>query len=80
MFFEADDTRLLRRVSVAMVCTNLEEPLLRRATRFLEHSMWLARFPHRSVLTIHDVGECEGLRFVASEVIAGETIRERLER
>jgi len=79
-FFEADDTRMLRPVMIAVVRPGEKENEVRRAQRFLEHSMWLARFPHRNILTIHDVGEWEGLRFVVSEALPGETIRERLER
>lgn len=80
VWFEADDTRLLRRVTVSVLCPDLDEPLARRAGRVLEHSLWLARFPHRNVLTIHDVGEAEGLKFIVSEAIQGETLRERLLR
>ncbi|MEP0765846.1 MAG: protein kinase [Fimbriimonadia bacterium] len=80
VWFEADDTRLLRRVTVAVLCPDLDDTLARRAGRVLEHSLWLARFPHRNVLTIHDVGEADGLKFIVSEAVHGETLRERLQR
>jgi hypothetical protein len=82
VFFEANDERLLRKVLLAVVrpAGDEDEHDGTRAQRFLEHSMWLARFPHRNIVTIHDVGEYDGLRFVVSEALPGETLRERLDR
>lgn len=79
-FFEADDTRLLRRVLVGIVRPSEHPDTAARGQKLLEHSMWLARFPHRNILTVHDVGEYAGLRFVVSEALPGETLRERLVR
>ncbi|MCR6679434.1 protein kinase, partial [Escherichia marmotae] len=33
---------------------------------------------HPNILTIHEIGEAEGHRFIATEFIEGHTLRERL--
>ena len=48
--------------------------------RFSREARALARLRHPNIVTVFDVGEHEGLPFMAMEYIDGETLRERLVR
>ena len=48
--------------------------------RFLEEGRKLARLQHAGVVRVHDVGHDAGRCFIVSELIAGETLADRLER
>lgn len=48
--------------------------------QFLQEGRKLARLQHAGVVRVHDVGHDAGRCFIVSELIAGETLAERLER
>jgi serine/threonine protein kinase/TolB-like protein len=74
----AEDTKLHRRVCLKFI-----------SRRFTSNPEWLQRFElearaasvlnHPNILTIHEIGEAEGHPFIATEFIAGQTLRERLD-
>jgi eukaryotic-like serine/threonine-protein kinase len=73
----AQDTKLHRRVCLKFL-----------SARFTENPEWLRRFEQEAraasalnnpnILTIYEIGEAEGRRFIATEFIEGQTLRERL--
>src|SRR5688572_20788371 len=50
-----------------------------RVRRFVQEAKAASALNHPNILTIHEIGNFEGARFIASEFVEGETLRERLE-
>ena len=51
-----------------------------RLGRFLHEARAASALDHPNILTIHEVGDHDGSRFLVSEFVEGETVRQRLER
>jgi serine/threonine-protein kinase len=75
----AEDTRLGRRVALKILPPDFtsDEDRLRR---FEQEALAASSLNHPNIITIHEVGIEQGLRFIASEFIEGETIRQILAR
>lgn len=70
----AEDTRLGRRVAVKL----LTSPMTRNedaVRRFTQEAHAASALNHPNIVTVHDIGECDGERFLVMEWIAGETMR-----
>ncbi len=77
--YRAKDTRLDREVAVKV----LSERLANNAdalARFEREAKSVAALSHPNILAIHDVGHEGGIDFVVTELLEGETLRERLRR
>jgi len=77
--YRARDTRLGREVAVKV----LPEALARdpeRIARFEKEARALAALSHPNVLAVHDVGRTGDVGWVVTELLEGETLRERLLR
>jgi serine/threonine protein kinase/TolB-like protein len=74
----AEDVRLRRKVAIKMLAPELTRD--ERGLRRFEHEAHAASaLNHPNILTIHEFGQSdEGLHFIASEFIEGETLSERL--
>lgn len=75
--YRARDTRLKRDVAIKI----LPEKLVRddaAIERFMREAYAASALNHPNILTIYDIGEFEKIRFIATEFVEGETIRERL--
>ncbi|MBK8100255.1 MAG: alpha/beta fold hydrolase [Planctomycetes bacterium] len=74
----AEDEHLGRQVAVKVL-----------AERWTRDPAWLSRFVaeartagslnHPNILTVHDVGEAAGTHFIATEFVAGQTLRQKLQ-
>ncbi len=73
----AEDTRLGRRVALKILPEpfNSDEARLRR---FEQEARAASALNHPNIITIHEVGSEEGIRFISTEFIEGETVRQRL--
>lgn len=73
----AEDTSLGRRVALKLLPEqfNSDEDRLRR---FEQEARSASALNHPNIITIHEVGSDEGARFIATEFIEGETVRQRL--
>jgi eukaryotic-like serine/threonine-protein kinase len=75
----AHDIELERDVALkilgADVSTNAQ-----RMQRFIQEAKTASALNHPNIITIHEVGQAEGLRFIATEYIKGENLRQRLLR
>ncbi len=73
----AEDTELERLVALKVlplaVASNTE-----RVRRFVQEAKAASALNHPNILTIYEIGQIDGSRFIASEFIKGETLRERL--
>jgi eukaryotic-like serine/threonine-protein kinase len=73
----AEDTKLHRRVSLKFLSTNFTKDD-QRLRRFEQEARAASALNHPNILTIHEIGEAAGHRFIATEFIEGQTLRERL--
>src|ERR1035438_8913031 len=75
--YRAHDTRLNRDVAVKILpATFSSDP--ERLQRFAQESRAAAALNHPNILSIFDIGEAQGAPYVVSELLEGETLRDRL--
>ena len=75
----AQDTRLLRQIAVKILPAEFAaDPL--RVERFAQEARAAGALNHPNVLVIHDTGMHNGVPYIASEYLQGETLRDRLYR
>ena len=75
----AEDSRLHRRVALKLLSVYFASDDERLA-RFQREARTASALNHPNILTIHEVGEAEGVRFIATEFIDGQTIQELIAR
>lgn len=73
----AEDTKLHRKVSLKFLSTNLAQDH-ERMQRFEHEARAISALNHPNILTIHEISESDGHRFIVTELIEGQTLRERL--
>src|SRR5271154_1469291 len=75
--FRARDTRLKREVAIKVLpqATSLDPERLRR---FEHEALATAALDHPNILAVFDIGTNEGSPYVVSELLEGESLRERL--
>jgi len=76
--YRARDTRLAREVAVKVLpasYSNNQE----RLHRFEQEARAAGALNHPNILSIHDIGTENGLPYVVSELLEGETLRERMD-
>jgi TolB-like protein/Flp pilus assembly protein TadD len=73
--YRARDPRLGRDVAIKVIAANPDPDLLARFERETRATAGLA---HPNIVTIYDVGTHEGLPFLVSELLEGETLGRRL--
>jgi Tol biopolymer transport system component len=75
--YRARDTRLNRTVALKIVHTRSNTEALRRR---LEHeARAVSALNHPNIVTIHDVGEQDGVPYFVTEFVAGESLRKLLD-
>jgi serine/threonine-protein kinase len=75
----AQDTRLNRKVAIKFLSEELSHDQT-HLQRFLQEAQAASAFNHPNIITIHEIGQFEDSQFIATEYIAGETLRQRLSR
>src|SRR5262245_18105760 len=75
----AQDSRLARKVALKLLRSELtmDQDRLRR---FRREAQAASALNHPNILTIHDIGEADSIRFMATEFIEGATLRQRISR
>ncbi len=77
--YRARDSRLGREVAIKVLpeqLANNSEAL----ARFEKEAKAVAALSHPNILVLFDVGEHEGIHYAVTELLAGETLRERINR
>ena len=75
--YRARDTRLLRDVALKVLpasFTNDQE----RLRRFEQEARAVAALNHPNIVSVYDVGESGGVHYIVSELLEGETLRQRI--
>ena len=75
--FRAKDTRLGRDVAVKVLPASFASDA-DRLHRFEQEARAVATLDHPNVLVVHDVGAYEGQPWIVTELLDGESLRERL--
>lgn len=75
----AEDTNLGRRVALKILPEQFNEDE-DRLRRFEQEARAASALNHPNIITIHEVGRDAGMRFIATEFIEGETVRQILKR
>src|SRR5262245_46869362 len=77
--YRAEDTRLRREVAIKVLPADFGEDA-DRLRRFEQEAQAASALNHPNIITIHEMGEAEGARYIVTEYVAGETLRQRLTR
>jgi eukaryotic-like serine/threonine-protein kinase len=75
----AQDTRLRRRVALKILPASFSQEA-DRIRRFQQEARAVSALNHPNIVTIFEIGEAEGLRFIATEYVEGETLRHQISR
>ena len=78
MVFEAEDTRLRRRVALKVMLPDIASEDQARI-RFLREARAAAALKHDHIVTVYDVGEDRGTPFLAMELLQGASLAAWLE-
>src|SRR6267143_1406236 len=73
----AQDTKLDRKVALKILPTELAANQ-DRMRRFTQEAKAAAALNHPNIATIHEIGESDGVNFIAMEFIDGATLREKI--
>ncbi len=75
----AQDSRLGRRVALKVLPADaVQNP--ERVRRFEQEARAASALNHPNILTIYDIGDVDSTKFIATEFVEGETVRELLRR
>jgi predicted Ser/Thr protein kinase len=74
----ARDTRLGRRVALKLLPEYVSEDES-RVRRFLHEARAASSLNHPNIITVYDIGNADGRRFIATEYVEGVTLRRRME-
>ena len=73
----ASDAKLGRKVALKLLpaeFTGHKE----RLRRFIQEAKTASSLNHPNIITIHEIGEAEGVQFIATEFIDGQTLKQRM--
>src|SRR5262245_26357097 len=75
--YKAHDSKLERDVALKLLPADVDADRLRR---FRAEARTASSLNHPHILVIHDFGDLDGRPFMITELVEGETLRQRLER
>src|SRR5438105_4852585 len=75
----AQDTKLDRKVALKILPAEVSSHR-ERMDRFIREAKAAAALNHPNIAHIYEIGESEGLHFIAMEFIDGQTLREKIQR
>ncbi len=75
--FLAEDTRLDRKVAVKFLSGEFGKDT-DKLNRFVQEAKAASALNHPNIITVYEIGEANGVNFIATEFIDGKTLRERM--
>jgi serine/threonine protein kinase len=75
----AEDERLKRKVALKLLPTEFTQNS-ERLRRFEQEAQATSALNHPNIITIYEIGAQNGTHFIATEFIAGQTLRDRLQQ
>jgi Tol biopolymer transport system component/serine/threonine protein kinase len=75
----AEDTRLQRKVALKLLPAAFTQDA-DRVRRFKREALAASGLNHPNILTVFDLGESNGLQFIVTEYVEGQTLRQRLQQ
>src|SRR5688500_10338709 len=76
--YRAADTSLGRDVALKVLDASVAvDP--ERVHRFLQEARAASALNHPNIIAIHEAGESDGVRFIATELVEGQTLRDLLQ-
>jgi serine/threonine protein kinase len=76
--YAAEDTLLRRKVALKILRRTQAD--VRQLRHFEREARSASLLNHPNVVTVYDVGEQDDVQYIATELVEGETLRQRLER
>ncbi|MDQ3820809.1 MAG: serine/threonine protein kinase [Acidobacteriota bacterium] len=73
------DTELARTVALKILPAEFTKDH-KRLQRFFQEARAASALNHPNILTVHEIGQADSVRSIATEIVDGETLRERLLR
>jgi len=79
VYLAHDTTELERAVAVKVLPAEIAaDP--KRMRRFIQEAQTASSLNHPNILTVHEIGEAHGTRFLVTEYVEGETLRQKMSR
>ncbi|MFN0108618.1 MAG: protein kinase domain-containing protein, partial [Blastocatellia bacterium] len=75
----AEDSRLKRKIALKLLPAHFTADA-ERVRRFEREARAASALNHPNILTIHEIGEVNGVHFIATEFVEGQTLRQRLQQ
>ena len=75
----AHDTKLDRKVAIKFLHEEFSKDP-NKPGRFVQEAKAASGLNHPNILTVHEIGEVDGKKYIATELIDGHTLREHLSR
>ncbi len=75
----AEDTKLGRQVALKVLLGEVSGDK-DRVSRFIQEAKAASALNHPNILTVYEIGNFQGSQYIATELILGETLRERIKR